>query len=430
MSLRKHQEEHPMPRTENSPHSANVREKIGRRQFLTSTAATAVSFSVVSSGQVRGSQANSKITFGMIGCGMRGTWIADLFMKHGGYQLVGAADYFQDSVDKFGERFGVLRNRRYTTLSGYKQLLEQGVDAVVIESPPYFHPIQAKAALDAGTHVFLAKPIAVDVPGTQLVGKLGKEASSKNLCLLVDFQTRTNSYYQEAVKRVHGGDIGKIGFGEAQFNGGDVWNTWNPIGLYLKDNPSDPEARLRAWGLDKALSGDILVEQCIHSIDVATWIMNAVPETAYGSGGRFHYENATVWDCFGVSYRFPGEIPVLVHAKQFGKGYSAMGCRIQGLTGTVDTNYGGAVEIRGDHPYKGGNTASLYPDGASSNITDFYRNITEGRFENETVAPSVQSHLAAILGRQASYARREVGWQEMIKSDEVFTPDILEKLKT
>jgi predicted dehydrogenase len=405
------------------------REKIGRRHFLTGTGAAAVSLSIANSELVKGSQANSKIRLGVVGCGMRGKWIADLFVKHGGYQIVAAADYFQDKVDEFGSQYGVPERYRYTTLAGYKRLLDQKPDAVVIESPPYFHPEQSEAAVGAGVHVFLAKPIAVDVPGVSLVQRLGPEATSKKLCFLVDFQTRTNGYFKEAVSRVQQGAIGDIRLGEARFLGGDVWNSWNPIGRYIQESPTDPEARLRSWGLDRALSGDILVEQCIHSIDIVSWILGSNPLTAYGMGGRYHYEFGDVWDCYAVEYRFPGGLPIQVSARQFGKGYSDMGCRLYGLSGTIDTQYGGDVSIRGDKPYEGGNTGNLYPEGASANIAEFYTNITEGHFENTTVKPSVQSHLAAILGRMASYEGHEVGWDEMIKANKTLESDLIGKLK-
>src|SRR5215471_20184353 len=138
---------------------------LSRRQFLARSGAAASSLALMRPGLVSGAQANSKIAIGVIGCGNRGTWIADLFIQHGGYQVVAAADYFQDQVDAFGEKFKLELACRYTGLSGYKKVLDSKVDAVVIESPPYFHPEQAAAAVDAGMHVYIAKPIAVDVAG-------------------------------------------------------------------------------------------------------------------------------------------------------------------------------------------------------------------------------------------------------------------------
>ncbi|MBI1983765.1 MAG: Gfo/Idh/MocA family oxidoreductase, partial [Acidobacteria bacterium] len=153
---------------------AKTPKRFGRRRFLAGTGAAA-SFTILKPRLVRSTAANSKIALGMIGCGQRGAWIADLFLKHGGYQMVAGADYFQDRVDAFGEKFNVENARRYTGLSCYKKLLDEKVDAVAIESPPYFHPEQAAAAVDAGAHVFLAKPIAVDVPGCRSVEDCGRK---------------------------------------------------------------------------------------------------------------------------------------------------------------------------------------------------------------------------------------------------------------
>jgi myo-inositol 2-dehydrogenase/D-chiro-inositol 1-dehydrogenase len=405
-------------------------ERMGRRKFMAAAGAAALSFTVMKPGLVRGAKANSKLRLGLIGCGMRGKWIAELFAKHGGYQFVAGADYFEDRVDEFGEKFGVPKANRYTTLSGYKRVLEQDLDAVAIESPPYFHPEQAAAAIDAGVNVILAKPASVDVPGCTLIKELGPKATAKKLCFYVDFQTRANEFYREAVKRAHYGDLGRIGFGETCFNGGDVWNSWNPVEQFLRANPNDPEARLKAWGMDKVLSGDIIVEQFIHSIDVTTWILNADPVSAYGTGGRHHYEHGDIWDCFAVMYRFPGDVPVHANAKQFGEGYADNGCRMYGPKGTIDTHYGGDVWIRGSNPYKGGNTGNLYPEGTLANIGQFHDNITKGRFENTTVPPSVRSNLASILGREACYEGREITLDELVKANKKLHSDFVKDLKS
>jgi myo-inositol 2-dehydrogenase / D-chiro-inositol 1-dehydrogenase len=414
------------------PHSSSDRTRntaFGRRRFITGTTAAGLSLTILAPGLVRGSRANSKLKLGMIGCGMRGLWIADLFLKHGGYELTAAADYFQDRADQFGEKFGVPPERRFAALSGYKRLLEQKLDAVAIETPPYFHPEQAAAAVDAGIHVMLAKPVAVDVPGTLLVGDLGPRATANNLCFYVDFQTRSNPFFKEAVKRVHFGDIGRIGFGEACFNGGDVWNSWNPVERLLEAAPNDPEARLKAWGMDRVLSGDIMVEQCVHSIDVATWILDKDPVSAYGNGGRNHYKQGDIWDCFAVTYRFPENVPIHVNAKQFGEGFGNIGCRMYGLRGTIDTAYGGDVSIRGRKPYRGGNTGNLYPEGTAANIAEFYDQVAGRHFINATVAPSVRSNLTSILGRDASYANREVTWKEMMEANQRLESEVVKKLK-
>src|SRR5579859_7809113 len=197
---------------------------LSRRRFLAGTSASVVTFTVLKPHLVRGSEANSKIALGLIGCGGRGRWIADLFEKHGGYQVVALADYFQDRVDEAGEQFKVRAGQRHTGLSAYHKLLQQEVEAVAIETPPYFHPQHAAAAVEAGKHVYMAKPIAVDVPGCLTVQESGRKATAKKLCFLVDFQTRANKLYQEAVQHVHAGDLGKIVSVEANYQCGPTWD--------------------------------------------------------------------------------------------------------------------------------------------------------------------------------------------------------------
>ena len=180
-----------------------------RREFM-AAGTSALAFSVLNPRLVHGSQANSKIALGLIGCGGRGTWIADYFKSHGGFELVAAADYFEDRVNAFGDKFGIEPSRRFSGLAGYRRLLEGKLDAVAIESPPYFHPEQAAAAIQSGQHAYLAKPVAVDVPGCTTVADAGRSASERSLVFLVDFQTRADPTFREVAKRVHYGEIGRI----------------------------------------------------------------------------------------------------------------------------------------------------------------------------------------------------------------------------
>jgi predicted dehydrogenase len=392
--------------------------------------AGAAAFSVVSPSFVRGTEANSKVRLGMVGCGDRGKGIGEKFIEHGGYEIVAAADYFQDRVEEFGEKFSVPADKRFTGLSGYKKVLDAGVDVIAIESPPYFHPEQAAAAIEAGVHAYVAKPVAVDVPGCSSIAASGKKATANKLCLLVDFQTRANEFYREAVKRVQYGDIGRIMYGEAYFVTGPTWLTWNPIGKFLEGKESDPEARLRAWGLSRELSGDIITEQAIHALDVASWILGEDAISAYGRGGLKSRKMGTCWDYFAVMYRFSQDVVLSFHCKQGGDdSFGGILCTVWGTDGGIDTHYGGEVSIRGKAPYAGGKTSDIYWGGVAKNIADFYENITKGRYENMTVEPSVRSVLTSILGRNAAYKGREMTWDEMLKANEKLEADFIKDLK-
>lgn len=402
-----------------------AKRNVNRREFIAGAGA-ALSFTMMKPDLVRGSSANSKIALGLVGCGGRGSWIADLFMKHGGYQVVAGADYFQDRVDAFGAKFNVPAEWRYTGLNCYQKLLAGKVDAVAVESPPYFHPAQAAAAVDVGVHVYLAKPVAVDIPGCRSIEESGRKATEKKLCYLVDFQTRTDPFYQEAVKRVQGGQIGRIVCGEATYIAGDPFTQY---ASQLLADPENAERQLRGWGLSRALSGDIITEQNIHSLDVMSWVLDQTPLRAYGTGGRKARQAGDCWDHFSVIFTFPDDLIVTFCSKQYGAGWDDILCRMYGTEGTVDTHYSGDVSILGKNPYAGGKAENMYANGAIRNIATFYESVTKGDYSNPTVAPSVRSNMTTILGRTAAYRHEEVTWEQVVKSTERLEPN-LKGLKT
>lgn len=394
---------------------------ISRRRFLAGTSASVVAFSVLKPQLVLGADANAKIDIGLVGCGGRGKWIADLFRKHGGYNLVAVADYFQDRADEAGDQFKVERSNRFTGLSGYRKLLEQKLDAVVIESPPYFHPEHAAAAVEAGKHVYMAKPVAVDVPGCMTVEQSGQKATSKKLCFLVDFQTRANRFYQEAVQKLHAGDLGKLVSLEANYHCGF---TFDHVDQMLRKDPKNPELRLRCWGIDRTLSGDIITEQNIHAIDVASWMLDREPLRAYGTGGRARDFIGNCWDHFAVVFYYPDNLVVSFNSHQSGFGYDDIMCRAFGLKGLVDTHYFGTVMVKTTDEVITNNVGNLYTDGAANNIATFYDNVTKGNCDNYTVPPSVRSTLTTILGRTAAYKNGVVTWKEMMRSKKKLEADL------
>jgi myo-inositol 2-dehydrogenase/D-chiro-inositol 1-dehydrogenase len=396
-----------------------------RREFIAGTGAAAISFSVMKPEIVFGSNANSKIRIGLIGCGGRGTWITELFLENGNYEIAGAADYFSDKVEPFGDKFNIAGNKRFTGLSAYKRLLETDLDAVVIESPPYFHPKQAAAAVTAGKHVYLAKPIAVDVPGCKSIEDSGKTASVKEICFLIDFQTRADQYYIEAIKRLYEGALGTFAFGEASYHAGNPFENQQ---TYLDADPTNPENQLRAWGLSRALSGDIITEQNIHTLDVMSWIMNTKPVYAVGTGGhKVRTDKGTCWDHFALLYQYPDNVGITFSSRQFnGHGTTPEGIRNRmfGSEGVLETEYGGNVIIKGNNYYRGGRSPAIYKEGAENNIAAFYKNITEGNYDNITVEPSVTSNLVTILGRTAAYSGRPVYWHQLMKDEERLIPNL------
>jgi myo-inositol 2-dehydrogenase / D-chiro-inositol 1-dehydrogenase len=257
----------------------------------------------------------------------------------------------------------------------------------------------------------------VDVPGCLSIGESGKKATAKKLVFLVDFQTRANEFYREAAQQVHDGGIGQIVCGESRY----------PWGGGVMPAPKDKEDRLRLWYCEKALSGDYIVEQNIHTLDVATWFLNADPVKAVGasaSKGLRSYGN--IKDCYSLTYWFPENVLLNFSSVQCIPGTpNSIDCRVYGKDGLVETDYYTHVWIRGKNPYKGGEFTDLYGDGAKVNIKEFHQFVTEGKYANPTVAPSVRSNLTCVLGRTAGEkAGQVVTWEEMIKAGEKLEFDL------
>jgi len=388
---------------------------IPRRAFLAG-AATAATVAVIKPSIVFGAEANSALEIGLIGCGGRGSWIANLFAESGKYRLVACADYFQDKVDATGEKFKVPASRRYTGLSGYKPLLESKLDAVVIETPPYFHPQHAADAVDAGKHVFLAKPIAVDAPGCAKIAEAGKRATAKQQVFLVDFQTRANKYFRDAIGQVHQGAIGQLVLAEAHY-------PWSGGGR--GSPPAKPEEQLRSWYYVLPLSGDFIVEQSIHALDVATWIINADPLRARGTGGHRVRPAKSIYDHFAVTYAFPGDLTLAFTCIQsIPMVKDEIRARVFGADGFIDADYYTGVLLRGKDSAVRGEVGDLYTSGAVDNIAAFHEAVTKGDCSNPTVAPSVRSNLTAILGREAAYRRTELTLKALIKEGKKLEPNL------
>jgi len=377
-------------------HSATV----SRRKFLAVSSAVTGGLMLAKPATVFGTAANSKIDIGLIGCGGRGGWIAKLFADSGLYNLVACADYFQDRVDRTGDAFKMESGRRYTGLSGYRRLLESKLDAVVIETPPHFHPEQSMAAVEAGKHVFLAKPIAVDAPGCLTIAAAGRRATEKKLVFLVDFQTRANAFFREGVAKVHAGAIGDLVLAEAHY-------PWNGGGR--GSPPASMEEKLRSWYYVLELSGDFIVEQSIHSLDLVSWIINSDPVRASGTGGRKLRPPGSIWDHFAVQYWFAnGVVLSFTCIQSIPEIRDEISARVFGSKGMIHADYYTGVTIRCEDPFASPKIDNLYTTGAQDNIREFHTFVTQGKCDNPTVPASVRSNLLAVLGREAAYRGGEL----------------------
>jgi predicted dehydrogenase len=393
-----------------------------RRDFVKTAAAGLL---ILKPATVFGSQANSAVEVGLIGCGGRGNWLAPFFPEYTGARIVALADVVQEHLDSTVKTFKVDSSRAYYGPEAYKELAHSKLDAVIIETPPIYHPLHAEEAVKAGKHVFCAKPIAVDVPGCQSFQASGKQAAQKNLSFWADFQTRAQEVYKEAARRVHQGDIGKPAFAQVLYYAGRPVKDRGTPGM-------DPgERRLLNFFTDKAISGDIIVEQNIHVIDVANWLLQGHPLKATGTGGRTDwsgtpYDTGDAWDHFQVTYWYGNEVQADFSSNQLTNSFSDLCVRVFGIKGCADTHYGGLVRITGDNAWLGAEKDDTFKQGCVNNIKAFVASIRDGKPINNA-DQSAESNLTAILGRMAAYQQRLITWDEMMKSKERLHADL--KLK-
>jgi myo-inositol 2-dehydrogenase/D-chiro-inositol 1-dehydrogenase len=407
---------------------------ITRRRFLGGTLTAAATSSLVSLTSVGVAQTpdappaefKRKIKLGIVGNGIRGGWIAKLFQKHGGYEMHAIADYFPEVADQCGGALGVDTSRRFSTLSGYKRLLESGVEAVALQVPPYFFPDQALAAVEAGMHVYMAKPVAPDVPGCVQVLATGKKATQKGLCFLVDYQMPTDPGIIEVLRRIHDPSFGPI----AQIA---------TFGI-RRDEIKDPEKgttienRLRQeiWVNDVAMGCDYIGNYDIHAIDAALWAAGRRPVSAMGSSRIcranphgdsrdvcsviFEYSDGLVHNHFGQALEN--------HIKE-----ESLDCAVYGRSANAFLSYTGTAQFRSFDDGYSKKVENLYEAGAVRNIATFYRNVTTGNFTNDTVQPAVDSALTCILGREAAARRASLTMEQLLKENVKLEVD-LSGLKT
>ena len=384
---------------------------IGRRAFVS----TAAGVLIAKPETVFGSQANSAVEIGIAGCGGRGNWIGKLYKEHVDVRIVALADVIRQNLEQTRQAFGVEPSRAYHGPEAGKELAASKLDAVVIEIPVYYHPEQALAAVNAGRHVYLAKPVAVDVPGCTTILEAGRKASGK-LSFFVDFQTRARPVFREAAERIHRGDLGDTALAQIYYYAG------RPTPDRSKPGMEPGQARLMNWLTDKTLSGDIIVEQNIHVIDLANWYLKGHPVKAYGAGGRVDwsgtpYNTGDAWDHFAVTYTYPNGVQADFSSNQLTNSFSSLTVRCFGRKGAADTSYGGLVRIAGEHPWMGAEKDDTFTGGAIANIKEFVASIRSGAYLNNAEA-AVDSTLSCILGRTAAYTGSEVTWEQMLKKNE------------
>jgi myo-inositol 2-dehydrogenase/D-chiro-inositol 1-dehydrogenase len=414
-----------------------------RRGFIGGLAG-ASGLMILNSRTAFGYEANSAVHWGLLGCGNRGTSVATSFAQNTSARIVALADIFPDKLetgkthfDGVNEKLGVAAIDPRQMFHGHKAFEEiaacKGVDAVQISTPPWFHVQHLDAVVAAGKHAYCEKPLGVDVAQTRQALEIGKRAQGK-VSLDVGFQVRSAPPIAEVVKRIHDGALGKIASIAAHYNA--------PASVYPdRGNVSADELRLRNWLWDRVLSGDILVEQNIHVIDICNWILKSHPIKATATGGRnVLTHSGDCWDNYQVIYTYPDDVHVSFSSTQFGTdGWFNVSESIFGSKGHAEAPYSGPVRIVGENAWDWKDDAQpAAADGkfaANGAFSDnlafadrekdraFIESITSGKYHNQ-VEDGVQTALSCMLGRMAGLTGHEVTWEEQLKHPEEYSMNI------
>ena len=401
---------------------------VSRRDFLKSSVASAalLTAGALPIGQGAWAAGSDVIKVGVIGCGGRGSGAArDCIASSQGVKIYALGDLFQDRLDgcyngltgdaNLKDKVDLSRERCFTGFSAYQKVIESGVDMVILATPPGFRPTHFEAAVKAGKHVFMEKPVAVDAPGVRKVIKYGMLARAKKLGIVAGTQRRHQFPYVETMKRIHGGAIGDIVAAQCYWNQGGLWNHGR------KPEWTDMEWQIRNWLYFTWLSGDHICEQHVHNIDVINWAVGDHPVKCVGMGGRQVRTDPAyghIFDHFAVEYFYDKGARLMSMCRQIDGCATNVSERVVGTKGT--SNCAGWIDGETKWKYDGPS-----PSAGVQEHADLIASIRAGRPLNEAkrIAESV---LTAIMGRMSAYTGQEITWEQALNSQENLMPVNLE----
>lgn len=402
-----------------------------RREFLASSAVK------VSAGALAGSLLIDRavhaggdeiLKVGLIGCGGRGTGAAVQALSADPHvKLTALGDAFSDRLqsslenlkkqEAIAAKIDVTPERCFVGFDAYKDVINSGVDVVLLTSPPHFRPAHLKAAVDAGKHVFCEKPVAVDAPGVRSVIETAKQAEGKGLSIVSGLCWRYDNGVRETVKRVLDGQIGDIVAIQENYLAGSLWV--HP----RKPEWSDMEWQLRNWMYFTWLSGDHNVEQHVHSLDKAAWLLgDAAPVAATGLGGRqvrTSPEYGHIFDHHAVVYEFAGGVRVFAYTRQQDGCTNDVEDYVLGTKGRAQILRN---TIEGETKWRfRGDKNNMY----QTEHDELFASIRSGKPINNGHYMA-NSTMIAIMGRMATYTGKTIGWEQALNSNEQLGPETYE----
>ena len=409
-----------------------------RREFLQAGSGVVSSFLVLDPRTVFGYEANSAVRHGLLGCGNRGSSVAESFARNTSARIVALADIFPDKLAAGQDRFNKINaslgqapidsKLLFHGSQAFEELAHSSdVDLIQISTPPYFHVQHLEAAVAAGKHVYCEKPVGVDIAQTKQALEIAKRVKPGQ-SVDVGFQCRNAPPIAALAEKVKAGALGKIATVSGNYNA--------PASTEKKREGEGPdEYRLRNWLWDRVLSGDILVEQNIHIIDLANWMLGAHPLKATATGGRnilTHWGD--IWDNYQVDFTYPDDVHFSFASTQFGSdGVFDAGLKLFGGSGSATCPYSGPIAITGSNAWAwqdseatAAGSGKFAANGAfldnlkfadREKERSFIDSIVSGPVHNQ-IAEGVDTALSCILGRMAGYQKREVTWEQMLNEKE------------
>ncbi|MEX0937057.1 MAG: Gfo/Idh/MocA family oxidoreductase [Pirellulales bacterium] len=395
-----------------------------RRDFLQKSsvlAGAAVVGSLAVPRSVHAAQSET-LRIGLVGCGGRGSGAAVNAMKaDDNCKLVALADAFPDQVEECrkrlqqagGTKFDVTPDRCFSGFDAYQKLIDCGVDVVLLATPPHFRPEHFRACVEAGKHVFVEKPVAVDAPGVRSVMETNKLAREKNLAVVSGLCWRYDHGVRETIGRIHDGAIGDVVAIQSNYNAGTLW--------HRGDNPdwSRMEYQMRNWLYYTWLSGDHNVEQHIHSLDKTTWLLGDIaPERATGLGGR-QQRTADKWghifDHHAVVYEYPGGVRVFAYCRQQDGCSNDVDEYVMGTKGQAIV-LKNVIDGESRWRYRGSK-----PNMYDVEHEELFASIRSGQPINNGDYMA-RSTMIAIMGRMCTYTGQTLSWDECLNSAERLGP--------
>ncbi len=383
---------------------------IQRRTFVSTMALGGLALAAAPA-VLSGQSIPSKIKVALIGCGGRGTgalgqFIAACKILGAEAEVVALADAFEDRAKRLNETYKLPATKVFVGYDAYQKVMATDCAFVLMATPPAFRPVHFAAAVAAGKHCFVEKPVAVDPVGARAIIATGEEAKKKGLAVVAGTQRRHDASYMKNKALIDAGAIGALRGGVVQWNGTVPW-----VRRRAKDD-TDADYMNRNWLNFTELSGDHIVEQHIHNVDVAIWFLGRTPVSALGFGGRARRETGNMFDFFSVDYDFGDGVRIHSQCRQ-----------ITGTTGRVGEFFTGASgSCFGSGKMFGQKQVDIpaikldTDDSMVQEHVDLIRGAYNGKPVNDA-RQIAETNLAVIMGRISAYTGEMVKFDDLLKHE-------------